>query len=339
MELISSNQYLSVAQMTGNAQYFLDYMTSYGWTKNAACAVLGNMQSESTINPGLWQNRDEGNMRLGFGLVQWTPATKFISWAESSGFKIGDIKGQCARIIYEVNNNIQWQKVTTSMTFREFTQSTAEVEILAELFELNYEQHAGAVQPSRKTQARYWYDTLTGGSSVINDVIALVKSRIGKNSYTQSALRENVFGEPTGYSDCSSLMWKCFQRAANIFIGTYTGEQITKGNLIWSNSTEGHVFTMDMQAQSGVVPGDLIFWGKSTSDVKHVEMYLGDNQLIGHGGGWGPTVKTASLYNHNYKLLQVRRYVEGGGSGGGGGWYPGGGGNGEGIYIVRWIPA
>lgn len=328
MGIISSNQYLSVAQMTDNAQYILDYFAARGWTKNAVCGVLGNMQSESTINPGLWQNRDEGNTRLGFGLVQWTPATKYISWAESNGYSIGDIKGQCERIIYEVNNNIQWQKVTTSMTFREFTQSTSSVETLAELFELNYEQHAGAVQPARKTQARYWYDTLTGGSSAINVVIELVKSRIGKNSYTQTYLRENVFGEPTGNSDCSSLMWKCFQKAANIYIGSYTGEQIGKGDLVWSNPTSGHIFTADMQAQSGAVPGDLVFWGNSTSDVHHVEMYLGNNQFIGHGSGWGPTIKTASAYNHSYQLLQVRRYIEGGST-------P----TPTGVSLINWIPA
>lgn len=333
MTIISSNEYLTVAQMTGNAQYILDYLTSRGWTKNAVYAMLGNMQSESTINPGLWQNRDEGNTNLGFGLVQWTPATKFISWASANGYAMGDIEGQCQRIIYEANAGIQWQNVTTSMTFKEFAQSSLAVETLAELFELNYEQHAGAPQPDRKTQARYWADTLDSGASIINDVINLVLSRVGKNSYTQSGLRENVFGEPTGYSDCSSLMWKCFQRAAGIFIGSYTGEQITKGDLVYSNPTSGHIFTLDMQAASGAVPGDLVFWGNSTSDVHHVEMYLGNNQFVGHGSGWGPTVKTASAYNHSYKLLQVRRYIEGGG-----GWDPGAG-NQDGIYITRWIPA
>ena len=54
MAVISSNAYLTVAQMTGNAQYILNYLMARGWTKEAVCAMLGNMQSESTINPGIW---------------------------------------------------------------------------------------------------------------------------------------------------------------------------------------------------------------------------------------------------------------------------------------------
>ena len=330
MAIISSNEYLTVAQMAGNAQYILDYLMDCGWTKNAACGVLGNMQSESTINPGLWQNRDEGNTSLGFGLVQWTPATKFISWAKQNGYDKGDIDGQLARILYEVEQNIQWQHVTTSMSFREFTQSTYSTETLAELFELNYEQHAGGVQQDRKTQARYWYDTLAySGSVIINDVIELEKSRIGKNQYSQNmTLRGKVFEEPTGYSDCSSLQWKCFQQAAGVYIGTYTGEQITKGNLVWENPSDSHIFTLDMQAQSGVLRGDLVFWGTSTSDVHHVELYMGNDEFIGHGSGWGPTIKKASTYNHTYRMLQVRRYVEGGVT------PP----DPKKVSLVRWIP-
>ena len=50
-----------------------------GFTKNAACGVLGNMQQESGINPGIWQSTN--NISLGYGLVQWTPATVFLNRA------------------------------------------------------------------------------------------------------------------------------------------------------------------------------------------------------------------------------------------------------------------
>ena len=36
----------------------------------------GNMEAESGITPGKWEVPEEDSK--GFGLVQWTPATKFI---------------------------------------------------------------------------------------------------------------------------------------------------------------------------------------------------------------------------------------------------------------------
>jgi len=309
MSIISSNSYLTLEQMAGNAQYIMDYLTSRGWTKNAVAGMLGNMQSESNINPGIWQSLATGRTDLGYGLVQWTPATKYIGWAQSKGYALGDINGQLVKITEEVASNTQWQHVTTTMNFIDFTKSTDSVETLAELFEMNYEQHDGAAQPVRKTQARYWFDHLNAGANTkIMEVIALVKSRIGKNTYTNDPARENVFG---GWSDCSSLMWKCFKQAGGIFIGSYTDEQLTYGRQVWQNGNGSHIFTLDMQKASTAQPGDLIFWGNTQTDATHVEMYLGNNQIIGHGSGIGPTVKQADAYNHPNVLLQVRRYIEG----------------------------
>ena len=53
MALIISNAYLSQPQMTDNAQYIADYLYARGWTQNAIAGILGNMQRESTMNPGL----------------------------------------------------------------------------------------------------------------------------------------------------------------------------------------------------------------------------------------------------------------------------------------------
>ena len=78
MALIFSNEYLSLEQMKGNALYIWTRLKGAGWTENAVAGVLGNMQSESTINPGLFENRDYGNMDNGYGLVQWTPAISIL---------------------------------------------------------------------------------------------------------------------------------------------------------------------------------------------------------------------------------------------------------------------
>ena len=81
----SGNRFLNRKEMTVNAQYIMNYLTGKGWTKNAVAGMLGNMETESTINPGIWQSLQSGNMSGGYGLVQWTPATKYINWAKANG--------------------------------------------------------------------------------------------------------------------------------------------------------------------------------------------------------------------------------------------------------------
>lgn len=164
MAIISSNEYLTVEQMKGNAEYIFSKLSANGWSKNAICGMLGNMQTESTINPGLWESRLEGNMKGGFGLVQWTPATNHTNWASARGYEWGDIDGQIAHIQYELDNNEQW--ISTSaypMTFKEFSVSTKPADYLALAFIRNYERPLEPNQPIRGTQALYWFSVLEGG--------------------------------------------------------------------------------------------------------------------------------------------------------------------------------
>lgn len=167
--VISTNDFLTLDEMTINAEYILTHLIEKGWTKNAICGMLGNMQTESTINPGLWQNRDENNTRLGFGLVQWTPATKYINWANANNYVIGDIDGQLERLDYEIDNNIQWISTTAyPLSFEEFKVSGLSPEYLAQAFLRNYERPRNQIQPLRSTQARYWYDNLEGDGVCIH---------------------------------------------------------------------------------------------------------------------------------------------------------------------------
>lgn len=46
--------------MKPNAEYVYDFFTDKGWAENAVAAILGNMQTESNINPGIWQSLREG---------------------------------------------------------------------------------------------------------------------------------------------------------------------------------------------------------------------------------------------------------------------------------------
>jgi len=163
MAWVGGNRYLSMDEMKINAEYIMGYFLSKGWTKNAVAGMLGNMQTESTINPGIWQSMDAGNMSMGYGLVQWTPASKYINWAQGNGKDYTHIDSQLARIDYEIDNGIQW--ISTSaypLSFQEFRVSNETPEYLAQAFIRNYERPADQTQPVRSTQARYWYDNTTG---------------------------------------------------------------------------------------------------------------------------------------------------------------------------------
>lgn len=67
------------------------------------------------------------------------------------------------RILYEVENNIQW--IATSeydFSFEEFTKSTDTPYNLAMAFIKNYERPEEPNQPQRGTQAEFWYEYLSG---------------------------------------------------------------------------------------------------------------------------------------------------------------------------------
>lgn len=153
-------------------------------------------------------------------------------------------------------------------------------------------------------------------------LVAAVISREGKNQYTQGSKRDQV---ASGWSDCSSLMRWAHEDVLGIYIGGNTEAQIVSSKLT----------TVDVPIFSGVpdevalLPGDLLFFRgrslgrKSSQYVGHVEMYIGNGQLMGHGSGTGPTRKAMADYcrqrqassspvpEGNRGLICIRRAVTG----------------------------
>ena len=159
MPWITGNRYLSMSEMQNNADIMYAFFTEKGWTVNAISAMFGNMQTESTLNPGIWENLDP--FVGGYGLVQWTPYTHYSEWA-GDGWQDNGQK-EMERIQYELENHLQW--ISTSlypMTFREFSQSDKPPAYLAQAFLYNYERPAVKPQPARSKQAEYWYEYLAG---------------------------------------------------------------------------------------------------------------------------------------------------------------------------------
>lgn len=153
-------------------------------------------------------------------------------------------------------------------------------------------------------------------------LVAAVESREGKNQYTQGSKRDQV---ADGWSDCSSLMRWAHQEVLGIYIGDNTEAQINSGKL----NTVDVAISAGTPDEAALLPGDLLFFrGRDSSRgasqyVGHVEMYVGNGQLMGHGSGVGPTRKSLVDYCRqrqassspvpagNRGLICVRRAVTG----------------------------
>ena len=159
---------LTMSEMTVNAQYILNYlMGKYGWSKNAVCGLLGNIQTESTMNPARWQSDNIGNTSGGLGLTQWTPATKYLDWCSDKGYDYRKMDSGLERIQYEVNNNLQWFGGSSdTMSFKQFSKSNKTPRELASIFISTYEHPADPNQPIRGDQAEYWYSKLKADGTV-----------------------------------------------------------------------------------------------------------------------------------------------------------------------------
>lgn len=174
---IGGNFPLTIDQMKINATYIRNVLITRGWTVEAISGMLGNAQSESTINPGRWQSGDEGNVKKGFGLVQWTPASKLIDWANSIGVDYHDMDTQLDRFKYELDNREQYYKtVKYPLTFSQYMESTASPYYLACAWLYNYERPKEYHPEIRGPQGDFWYEYLTGEAPPPKPPIPTVKT-------------------------------------------------------------------------------------------------------------------------------------------------------------------
>ena len=141
-----------------------------------------------------------------------------------------------------------------------------------------------------------------------NTVTNRVKGREGKNQYTQGSKRTQW---DKGFSDCSSLQDGAY-KTVGVSIGSYTGAQIERGEWV----TEGGAYP----DESKLMIGDELFFAAYSyngrpRNVGHIEIYVGNGQISGHGSGIGPTRKNMIAYCKQRnagggKYIGVKRYIK-----------------------------
>ena len=238
MALISSNEYLTRSQMRDNASYVHNFFTKLGWTSNAICGMLGNMERESTLNPGLWESLDYENYSVGFGLVQWTPATNLTDWASKKGLARGSIETQCKKIQDEYETGGQYYATPEyPLTFYQFSKSTESPEYLARAFCKNYERAGVEAMSERESNARYWYNQLTYYPRLKEVDEYWGPIRGSKYYYSENIFYQSGYGLP----NCTCYAWGIRYELTDQKPTTYTGDacgwyQYNKDNNIYPYS-------------------------------------------------------------------------------------------------------
>lgn len=158
MSWISKNMFLSDDDMKVNARLVYKRLKKHGFSVNAIAGILGNMEAESTINPGIWEGLQP--YIGGYGLVQWTPYEKYADWAGEGWQNNGDM--ECDRIAYEFDEGIQYYPTSDyPISAAEYKTSLESPETLAAAWMYNYERPWSYDNCwYRQERARWWYDWL-----------------------------------------------------------------------------------------------------------------------------------------------------------------------------------
>ncbi|GAB3942458.1 hypothetical protein GCM10029976_063480 [Kribbella albertanoniae] len=162
-----------------NQQKAFNFLVSNGYTKEQSAGAVGNMVEESYgVRPLQLQDTPEGkettaqqaeNNSAGWGIVQWTPASKIIKASRAQGVPyetIGTLEHQLAFLLKELQTN---EKPASDQL-----KKTTTPEAAAYAFGHYYERFAGHGDPNsqtyadRKTAARLVFNTFAGSSPGAN---------------------------------------------------------------------------------------------------------------------------------------------------------------------------
>lgn len=80
---------LTEEQQKANARYIYNFFKKQGWTTEAICGMLGNIQEECDMNPGSWEYWM--NEEKGYGLGQWTASKDYLDFAKLTADEVNEM--------------------------------------------------------------------------------------------------------------------------------------------------------------------------------------------------------------------------------------------------------
>jgi hypothetical protein len=197
-------------------------LKNWGCSDEAIAGILGNMEGESALIADRWQSDKVGNKSGGYGLVQWTPATKHINWAKAHGLDFKTVSTQCAHIKYEADHGLQFAKHGT--TFWKWLKSGGSPEQKADDFIRYYERPKTLdSSPDRQRHARKWYDRLhgtgTGPATGPSGNARAIALNVLKGKYGNHDARKSALG--SRYAEVQAVVNHWYSMAPKVWKGQY----------------------------------------------------------------------------------------------------------------------
>jgi len=283
----------NLESLEGNEKIVALYLLDKGLDPLHVAAIMGNIEAESSFNPGLIEewHIDAGD---GFGLCQWSFGRRkqLEQYTLSKGMPANDINIQL---------DFLWAELTgtgdaTSFTSIQYNHSgflaINNLEDAVYYYGRNFERmnEAYAHWDRRISSAQRYYSALidTSGIGGLNGVIAIADAQLGK-PYVWGAAGPDAF-------DCSGLVYYCYYHA-----GVYTGERTT---------AEGYRKIATPITKEQAIPGDLVFWIPNGGVAEHIAIYVGDGRVI-QAPQTGDVVKYSNIwYEDNISVIFGRMPVK-----------------------------
>lgn len=159
---VGTREFFNQSEKDNNAIEFYNFFAPRGYSLASICGMLGNIDQESTVNPGL---QETASTSSGWGLIQWTPMSNYFWWFDIHGWSWSDGNAQCEKIAEEIESNRDPWLPTSQYPYsgQEFMQLTdTELCVRAYFAERERGDPAKAMMEHRIDCANYYYQYLSG---------------------------------------------------------------------------------------------------------------------------------------------------------------------------------
>lgn len=329
-----------------NQQKAFNFFVQNGYSKEQAAGIVGNMISESSVEPGRLQGTSPGtvsmpnavvNSSLGWGIVQWTPAGKMINPSRDAGVpdeKIASLGYQLEFLVKQLNGDPPLAEAAAGRAIKGATS----VEDAAYQFGHMFERFAGSENPNheryaeRKANARHVFDQFAGSAPAGGgDAAASTGGGCGAGSGNIAAVAMSLAWPTPGhttqpYAEHATDMYK-----KNFF--QYNKSAKSAGDVAWTDCGRFVATVMHMSGADKDYPnvgtdvqrtylqgsGKYDWWhGEPPGGMKPGDILNGPGHTYLFVGPWGKegggyNAASASLHGHVPQAGYL--YDVGGGSG------------------------